>query len=242
MKSTSKKLILFDIDGTILLTDPHVVDMWKEIVEDCIAKEFLVSKPQIVLRELDGLLDHKILEKAATIAGVAKDVYHNKRATLYDRYQNAHEKLLMGHSQNLRPIAGAVSFLDVLSSFENSSSACLGIVTGNNARNGWMKLKVSGLKKYFSFGSFSDVATDRPALVGLARESASSHFSYQFDTTEVIVIGDTRHDIDAAKAHGFRAIAVASGFSHSLKELGDIGADLVVSSLDDPRVLECIQQ
>lgn len=238
----AKKLILFDIDGTILLTHPTVVNMWKNIVEDSVAVEFSVRKTEIPLNKMDGLLDHRILEKAAEVAGVSSDMYHVKRIKVFNRYKQAFEKILEKEGHQLHPIPGAVLFLDILTAPEYASTTCLGIVTGNNSRNGWKKLEVSGLKKYFSFGAFSDNADDRPALVQYAKDAAASHFLYDFHESDVIVIGDTRHDIDSAKKNGYKAIAVASGFTHSLQDLINADADLAVSSLDDPRVLEFVMK
>ncbi len=115
------------------------------------------------------------------------------------------------------------------------------MITGNTEENAWLKLKSAGIDKYFSFGGFGDTAETREELVLEAISKAEKHLGKTFMREEIMVIGDTPHDIRAAKAAGVRVIGVASGITATQEELVVEGAELVVATLLDPRVLALFQ-
>jgi phosphoglycolate phosphatase-like HAD superfamily hydrolase len=104
-----------------------------------------------------------------------------------------------------------------------------GLVTGNLSRIAWKKMEHAGLRHYFRFGVFAEVAHSRAALVKLAlgrarREGWIDHKS------RVSLIGDHPNDILAARANRIRAVAVATGLSTS-DELATHGPDILVPDL-----------
>ncbi|MGZ4814617.1 MAG: HAD family hydrolase [Terriglobales bacterium] len=101
----------------------------------------------------------------------------------------------------------------------------IGVVTGNFEAIGWTKLEATGLRPYFSFGSFSDrteLRADifRNALAEVARRLGP--------TARAIVVGDTPSDIRAAKEVGIPIISVATGI-YPQSELQALGPDLCLS-------------
>ena len=132
------------------------------------------------------------------------------------------------------PITTAINLVEKLLKKEHLK---LGIVTGNIEKNGWLKLKSAGIN-HFSFGAFGDEVVERKDLVVHAIEKANSHFKTKFLPQEVVVIGDTVHDIHAGKVNGVVAIAVATGMTDTKDDLRKAGADVVVDALNDKEVLE----
>jgi phosphoglycolate phosphatase len=110
----------------------------------------------------------------------------------------------------------------------------LGLLTGNYAETAKLKIEAAGLQRdWFTMGCFGDEAKSRPGLTELALRRYQQMTQTQPDPTRVIVIGDTQHDVDCAKAHGCTAFAVATGRTPA-DELHAAGADVVVDDLTDP--------
>jgi phosphoglycolate phosphatase-like HAD superfamily hydrolase len=90
--------------------------------------------------------------------------------------------------------------------------AVMGLVTGNLTRIGWKKMERAGLKPYFRYGAFAELAATRAGLVGLALREARLR-GWIDRRTPVALIGDHPNDVCAAHANGVRSIAVATGLS-----------------------------
>lgn len=125
-------------------------------------------------------------------------------------------------------LPGVVELLDVLSGVPGVTSALL---TGNFERGAAVKLRHFDLWDRFPFGAFGDDHTDRRALLPIARQRALEAGGAPMPADRIVIVGDTPHDVDCAKAHGARAIGVATG-SFSRAELAAAGADLAVESLE----------
>ena len=105
----------------------------------------------------------------------------------------------------------------------------LGLVTGNLTRIGWKKLDRAGLKQYFRFGAFGEMAKDRAGLARLAIRRARAQGWIGADTP-VSLVGDAPSDIVAAQRNGIRAIAVHTGIS-TREDLLAYGPDALVADL-----------
>jgi phosphoglycolate phosphatase len=117
---------------------------------------------------------------------------------------------------------------EVLSDLK-SRGAVLGLVTGNLSRIGWRKMELAGLREFFSIGAFSEDGATRAQLVRRAVERARSA-RLAMEDCRVSHIGDHRNDIEAAKANGFQAVAVASGVM-SCDDLRLFQPDILIESL-----------
>ncbi|HMF78782.1 MAG TPA: HAD family hydrolase [Bryobacteraceae bacterium] len=107
--------------------------------------------------------------------------------------------------------------------------AVLGLVTGNLSRIAWHKMELAGLREFFSVGAFSEDGSTRAHLVQCAVERARNARLVTHDC-RVSHIGDHRNDIEAAKANGFQAVAVASGVM-SCEDLRTFQPDILVENL-----------
>jgi phosphoglycolate phosphatase len=144
-----------------------------------------------------------------------------------------------------RPVAdpsgvlpGVMALLDAL---DAQPTVVLGLLTGNFARGAAIKLAHFDLDRRFRFGAFGDDHLDRRDLVPVAIAEARRAGLDVPPPDRIVVIGDTPLDVDCARAHGVRAIAVATG-PFSAADLGDAGADLVVDTLAErDRILAWMQ-
>jgi phosphoglycolate phosphatase-like HAD superfamily hydrolase len=105
----------------------------------------------------------------------------------------------------------------------------LALVTGNLTRIGWRKLQRAGLREYFAFGAFGEMAKTRGGLVKLAiREARRAHGLERHAT--VALIGDAPADVIAAHSNGIRSIAVQTGIT-PVEELQALGPDFLLRDL-----------
>lgn len=130
-------------------------------------------------------------------------------------------------------IPEAVALVDKLST---QKKFILGLLTGNARRIADWKLAHTGLLNYFSFGLYGEEADDRIALAKLVFEKAKRELRQVFVSKDIVVIGDTIHDIRCGKAIGAVTIAVTTGMHGDPAALEKEKPDLLVDSLADPRV------
>jgi phosphoglycolate phosphatase len=105
----------------------------------------------------------------------------------------------------------------------------IGLVTGNLSRIGWRKMERAGLRPYFRFGAFAEMARDRAGLVRIAIRRARRERWITRDSN-ISLIGDHPNDVLAAQANGIRAVAVGTGIV-SLEELESHAPHVAVPDL-----------
>jgi phosphoglycolate phosphatase-like HAD superfamily hydrolase len=105
----------------------------------------------------------------------------------------------------------------------------LGLVTGNLTRIGWRKLERAGLRRYFRFGAFGEMAATRAGLVKLALREARA-LGWNPRAALASVIGDAPADVIAARANRIRSIAVMTGIT-PVEELTAENPDVLLPNL-----------
>ena len=132
----------------------------------------------------------------------------------------------MMHRARRAPAARRNGLLEALS---EDGDATLMLGTGNFRTSAGIKLRHFGIDRYFRGGGFGDRTGHRPTLVGqgirAANRIAGKHAT-------VFVIGDTVHDVTAAKANNAVAVAVATGVAPR-SDLEAAGADIVLDTLEE---------
>lgn len=234
-----KKLVLFDIDGTLITATSSGVEHWKKRLDAAFTK--VHNKPitfEIDLHEFNGMVDKQTQWKIAQMLGITRKDFEDKLQETQTVFHEYLKTALEEKRVTYVAIDDAVTLLDMVIAADHTE---VGVVTGNIARNASLKLKAAGLNQDIVFGSYGDNVDDRPALVEDAVKRANDYFGVSFTPQDIIVIGDTAHDITAGKAHGTVTIGVATGITTTEKELMEAGADLVVSSLMDERVLTLLE-
>jgi phosphoglycolate phosphatase len=213
------RLILFDIDGTLLRA--HGVGARAMTRAGC-----RLFGPGFTLDGIDfgGALDPWIFGQAVQRLG------HHDPSHLHPEFRDLY---LLELAQELEQSAERPVILPgvaaALAAVRTDSRATMGLVTGNYARAAPLKLRAVGIDPaQFSVGAFGDDAPTRPDLVRLAMGQWRARADP--DPRCVVVIGDTPRDIDCAKKNGCRSIAVATGW-HTVAQLEAGGADVVLPDL-----------
>jgi phosphoglycolate phosphatase-like HAD superfamily hydrolase len=111
----------------------------------------------------------------------------------------------------------------------NRRGVVIGLVTGNLTRIAWKKMEHAGLKPYFRFGAFAELAKDRAGLVRLAIRHARRE-GWIGRESRISLIGDHPNDVNAARANNVRSIAVATGLV-TLEELVSHSPDFALPDL-----------
>lgn len=222
-----QKLVLFDIDGTLVLTGRAGVRGMNRALHEVLG----------VTDGLDGIpvagrTDWAILDEAVRRCGRTLD------AALLDELRTLYVERLAEEIQHRgegrkEVLPGIRPLLDELSA---RPDVAIGLITGNFIKGAEVKLGHFDLWRYFRFGGFGDDAADRNLLVPFAVQRARTCGVPELPMREVVVIGDTPADVACAQAVGATAVAVATG-SSSVEELRATGADLVFADLDDYRAL-----
>jgi phosphoglycolate phosphatase len=226
-----KSLILWDIDGTLLLTDGAgmrgMARAGRKIYGDAFRWDGVTAS---------GRLDPLILEDALARNGVRpSDEEHRRFHEAYLIELSAELALVRDRARTMPGIPHAIAAVRERSVRQKDVEQ--GIVTGNYARAAPLKLRACGIDpSWFEVGAFGDEGRTRPDLVALALRRCHERYAWSPDPRRVIVVGDTPLDVDCAHAHGCIAFGVATG-THPADELRAAGADVVVSDLSDPKPL-----
>ena len=219
-KKTAKRLLLFDIDGTLVSTMGAGIESLQVVIE----KRYGAR---------DDLHDIEIAGK--TDSNIASDIlrkYHvdptpENIAAFLDEYV-AHLAPLLPqlHGRVLPGIA------EILARMKSKPDRVLGLLTGNVERGAQLKLKHYGLWDFFEFGAFADDHHDRNELGAFARKRAQEKHGHEFAAAQIDVVGDTGHDIACGKAFGARTVAVATG-SWSREQLKQQDPDFLFADLSN---------
>ena len=209
----SDAAVLFDIDGTLLRkTGPAHRDALSVAVRQVFGVEATTDGIPV-----QGMLDQDILTAMLRRTTVQASQVSGAMADL----QSAAEAYYLTVCSDLRHAAcpGVRPLLNRL----HDKGVKLALVTGNFTRIGWHKLHCAGLRQYFAFGAFAEMAPSRAELAALAARELGA-------AGRVYLVGDAPSDIEAAQQNGFVSIAVNTGIS-SRDELAALKPDYLLPSL-----------
>lgn len=216
-------LVLFDIDGTLVLTGGAGMRAMERAFQQLFGVDRALQGVALA-----GRTDRLIVSEALARVTPAVPLDPAWLASFRDVYcPYLVEEMADGVAAGKRVLPGVRELLDVLSS---RSDVALGLLTGNFSRSARIKLEYFGLWEYFAWGAFGDDHADRNDLLPVALRAARDTTGIEVPASQVFVIGDTPHDVACAQAGGAQAIAVATGFS-SADELWASGADVVFGDL-----------
>lgn len=131
----------------------------------------------------------------------------------------------LSQAKNYRVLPGIAEFLELAS---RRPEYILGLGTGNLEPGARIKLEPAQLNHYFTFGGFGSDAEDRPALLRVAVERAQARTGLKLSPQQVVVIGDTPHDVHAGRAIQARTLAVATG-PFTVEQLSACEPDLAIA-------------
>jgi phosphoglycolate phosphatase len=213
-------LILFDIDGTLLRSQGAGVRAMEQALRSIHGE--LASLKGI---EVAGRLDVLIWRDARRRLGLdAADDDHRQFRALYA--ENLRSLFESGVEARAMP-----GVHDLVNEVHEAADLTLGVLTGNYAETGRLKMRHAGLDPdRFIIDAWGDEGASRRDLPPVAMRRFEERAGRSISPTDVVIIGDTPHDIDCARHHGCRSIGVATG-QFSAAQLRGAGADLAVESL-----------
>lgn len=231
-----KKLVLFDIDGTLI---HHVSGQmtvgWPRFIY-ALKKVYGVDIKTDLSGKFMGMIDRQISWELVRMQGITKQEFDNKFPLVGNfllEYAKGQEKKA---TPLYTPIADAVTLAKKLLT---NDAFRVGLLTGNVERMGWWKLQHAGITNFFDWGLFGDEVDDKSMLAQTIIKKAKDHFSIEFIPSNIFVIGDSIYDVRSGKAIGLLTIAVTTG-GHSREDLEKEKPDLLVDSLMDKRVLDLL--
>jgi len=217
------KLVLFDIDGTLVLTGGAGIRALDRAGEAVLGVRNVIDGIPVA-----GRTDWIILHDAVKRQGRRLD--DDLLGQLREAYLTAlREEILLPGRGVKAVMPGVEPLLEHLSARDD---VFLGLLTGNFQESARIKLEHFDLWRYFKCGAFGDDAADRNALVPFALERARTCGLDEVPYEDVFVIGDTPHDVACAKAVGAVPIAVATG-SYTVEQLRETGSPIVLQDLSD---------
>ncbi len=215
------RLILFDVDGTLLDCGPQVRPLFGEVLAEVFGTAGDVegydfvgkTDPQIVLDLMAGAG----LKRAAVAAELPRF-----RALYLERLRRELRR------ERMRLLPAVVEVLERLAG--RQGEAAVGLLTGNWEPGARTKLAAFDLNRFFAFGAYGCDAVERAALPPVALGRAERAVGRRFSAEETLIVGDSVHDVACARANGIRCLAVSTGRT-AAAELQAAGADWVVPDL-----------
>jgi phosphoglycolate phosphatase len=229
-----KKLVLFDIDGTLLLT----AGAGRRAILGAITEEVGDSTALGRIR-FDGKTDPQIVTELLDTAGLPQP-HAELIESICRRYVQLLARELEQPTTRTTLMPGIRPLLERL---EANSDIVLGLLTGNVCEGAELKLRAAELDpSRFRVGAYGSDAPDRPSLPPIAAKRATPYFGRVPQGDEVVIIGDTPADIACGACISARAVAVATG-GYSVSDLTACRPHAVFQDLSDTdRVLDVILQ
>src|SRR5437764_11218346 len=220
MTKVQRRLLLFDIDGTLIHSGGAGVHALKS-----------------AFRERFGIADdlHGIEIAGMTDSGIVISILNKHKipattenvSAFLDSYVHLLSLELPRRKGKLLP-----GVLKLLKKLKSRPHVVLALLTGNVSRGARLKLEHYAVWHFFEFGAFADDHRDRNQLGRFARARATEKHGREFAASEIAVIGDTPRDIECGKALGARTIAVATG-TWARDELSKHHPDFLIDDLSN---------
>ncbi len=221
------KLVLWDIDGTLV----SFGGIAGEAMRAAVLATYGMT-PTSERRSYAGKTDLRII--AETLPDLAPDAIRAGLPAFETAYIELLATMASAQRDRIRALPGAQAAIARLAR-EDVHQAPL---TGNVAGAARVKLDLTGLSEHMDFdsGAYGGDDPAREALPAYALARASARTGRTFAASDIVIIGDTAHDISCARAVGARVVAVATG-PYTAAELASYGADAVLADLTDAEAL-----
>jgi len=197
------KLVLFDIDGTLLLSD----GAGRRAINRALREVYGGVGPQSY--RFDGKTDKQIVRELMRIEGHADAHIDARMDALFARYLTYLDEELSDPTHPPYALPGVHELLDAL---EAADHVILGLLTGNLRDGARAKLTAVGIDfDRFRVGAFGSDHEHRPELPAIARARTKRDLGVDVGGAAMVMIGDTPADLTCGQSIGARAIGVATG-------------------------------
>lgn len=217
-----KKLVLFDIDGTLISTE----GISRNALIDALRKTYGTegnAATHSFAGKMDGVIIHEILHEC----GLHKDDIQQKFEEVKDAYINIFKS--RAKKEHVKVLEGVH---ELVAELHDNPDVLLGLLTGNFEASGRHKLTLPGLNQFFPFGAFAEDGHVRNDLPEVAVERAYELTQINFKDKDVVIIGDTVHDVRCAKVLNSKCIAVATGH-YAFEKLEELKPEHTLENLSE---------
>jgi phosphoglycolate phosphatase-like HAD superfamily hydrolase len=219
--ATDYRILLFDIDGTLVSTGGAGAVAWRRAFEE------LHGIPADIGKFTDaGMTDPDVGSQTFAAVMGREPTAHELALLVQRRLEHLPEAI--AESKGYKVLPGVPERLRSLS----RAGHLLGLITGNGDGAAFIKLSRADLMRWFSFGAYATAGMDRAGIVRQAVARGEAFLGADVANTEIFVIGDTPLDIKAAHAVGCTAIGVATGH-YDADALREAGADHVLETMEE---------
>lgn len=228
-----RRLVLFDIDGTLLTARGAP----RRAFERALIEVYGTAGP-IARHRLSGKTDPQITREVLTLAGLDNATIDGGLARLWSVYSRELHRALADPEHETVVLPGVRPLLAALEA--RDGGVLLGLLTGNIREGAEIKLASARVETEFRVGAFGSDCEQRDGLPAIAVERALALTGRTFRAREIVVIGDTPNDVTCGRALDVKTLAVATG-SYDESALRAAGAHDVVPDLGDTkRVLDML--
>src|SRR5258705_10850560 len=196
------RLVLFDIDGTILIARGAGRRALTVALKDIYG-----TSGDIDGYNLGGQTDPRIVHDVMEGAGLAREAIRERLDECFEAYAGG----LAAEIGDGRGVVSLPGIADLVRRLHDHEQVLLGLLTGNIEAGARIKLEPTGLRPYFRLGAYGSDHIDRRQLPSLAARRAQALTGRSFQPEAVLVIGDTPHDIECARHFGATAVAARTG-------------------------------
>src|SRR5262249_7580216 len=205
MSSNGHRLVLVDIDGTLLSAGAVA----RESVLAAMTRAYdWQPQPEHQDRrrhDFSGKTDPQIVRELVSDA-IGRERCENGLTRALELYLEELERRLTPESVVVKPgTAGLLQRLSV------EPGVTLGLLTGNLEKGARLKLTTPGFNRFFPFGAFGSDSADRYELPAIALERARKHTGRLYEGKSAVIVGDSIHDVACGRHLGVRSVAVATG-------------------------------
>jgi len=203
--SNGHRLVLFDIDGTLLSAGRAARDSVLAALEAVYGWRADADAPRRGRYDFSGKTDPQIVRE------LVRDVVGEERC------EAGLEEALARYLDELRgrltpeAVVPKPGIPELLGALAREPRVTLGLLTGNLEAGARLKLEPPGFNDYFPFGAFGSDSADRYQLPPVAVERAWRHCGRDFRGKSIVIIGDSVHDVACGRRLGVRSVAVATG-------------------------------
>jgi phosphoglycolate phosphatase-like HAD superfamily hydrolase len=196
----------------------------KNALEEVFRDTFAISKPNLSI-DFGGRTDRSIARELFLLNGIEQS--DKNFQFLFNGYIEILGEHLKQSSGYILP--GINAILEILS---EDVKVDLGLITGNIEIGAYRKLERFGIDSFFAFGGFGDRQEMRSGIAKEALAAAIEATSVSYEGSQIIVIGDTPHDVECSRAINARSIAVSTGYA-SKEAIASAQPDVIFDDLSD---------
>lgn len=222
MDQAMRRLVLFDIDGTLLVTDGAP----RRAFHRAMLEVYRTAGP-IATHAFDGKTDPQIARELLTHAGLPSAAVDRGLTELWTTYLRELSVEFAQPGSRTTVLPGVEALLREL---EGHADVLLGLLTGNIEAGARLKLASAGIRNTFLIGAYGSDCEQRAGLPPVAVARARAAVGHEFARSDIVIVGDTPSDVTCGSALGARALGVATGRFHQ-DELSEAGAAAVFADL-----------